>query len=153
MIMVEYLIDSIFQVGLFDLSSLLRKQRFISVSYRNEMFGISMWLRKLRIWYCHCCDLGFCCGVVSIPSPGTSTCFGYSQQKRKKEKEKSENICFRMITWIIIYSKIQNRGMKNNLFQQASHWKEVKDREWGNLLTGRPQFLRSEQTCRLISFP
>ena len=28
----------------------------------------------LRIWHCHCCDSGHCCGASSIPGAGTCTC-------------------------------------------------------------------------------
>ena len=36
--------------------------------------GVPHWLSRLRIWHCHCCGSGHCCGARLIPSQGTSTC-------------------------------------------------------------------------------
>ena len=36
--------------------------------------GVLWWLSKLRIQYYHCCSSSYCCGVGSIPGPGTSLC-------------------------------------------------------------------------------
>ena len=54
--------------------------------------GIPLSCGGLRIWHCHCSSLGHCCGVGSIPGPGTSTCHGCSPQKitRKICREKDE---------------------------------------------------------------
>ena len=46
------------------------------------MEGVPWWLSRLRIWHCHCCGLG------SIPGPGTSACWGNSQKKKKKKKKR-----------------------------------------------------------------
>ena len=35
---------------------------------------------------CHCCVLGHCCAVGSIPGLGTSTCQHCGQKKKKKKK-------------------------------------------------------------------
>ena len=47
--------------------------------------GFPLWLSRLRIQHCHCCESGCCCGVSSIPGPGASTCHGHGQFKIKKE--------------------------------------------------------------------
>ena len=49
--------------------------------------GISWWLHGLRIWHCHYCSSGDCCGVGSMPGPRTSTYCRCSQREKKKKKE------------------------------------------------------------------
>lgn len=48
---------------------------------KNYKTRVPLWLSKLRIWCCHCCGLGCCCGTSSIPGPGTCTCCGCSPPK------------------------------------------------------------------------
>jgi len=55
---------------------------------KNTWGGVPMWLRALRTWHCHCSGSGCCCGVGSIPHPGTSTCCRGSQKQTKKDLEK-----------------------------------------------------------------
>ena len=45
------------------------------------------WYSSLRIYCCHWCGSGSCCGVNSNPSPETSICHGCSSQKEKNKKE------------------------------------------------------------------
>ena len=45
------------------------------------------------IWCFHCSSLGCCCGMGSVPGPGTSTCHGHYPQK-KKRKGKLRSIPF-----------------------------------------------------------
>ena len=40
---------------------------------RYAFVGVLLWLSRLRIWCCHCCGLGHCCGMSLIPGSGTST--------------------------------------------------------------------------------
>ena len=57
----------------------VRKRK--EVMSNNYTEGVPWWPSGLRIWYCHCCDSGQCCGVGSIPGLGVSTCLRYSQKK------------------------------------------------------------------------
>ena len=41
------------------------------------LVGVPLWYSRLSIWQCHCC------GVGSIPGPGTSTCHRHHQKKKK----------------------------------------------------------------------
>ena len=50
--------------------------------------GVPLWLSRLKIQHCHCCDSGYCCGVGSVPGPRTSAYCGYSQKEEKKKKKK-----------------------------------------------------------------
>ena len=45
--------------------------------------GVPWWLGKLKIWHCHCCGWGCCCGTGSIPGLGTATCHRCSRQQQK----------------------------------------------------------------------
>lgn len=42
-----------------------------------------MWRSRLRIRYCRSCGTGHNCCAGSIPGPGTSMCFEYSNKKRR----------------------------------------------------------------------
>ena len=42
--------------------------------------GVPWWLRRLRIWGCHCSGLGHSCGTGLIPGPGTSACCEHGQK-------------------------------------------------------------------------
>ena len=46
---------------------------------------VPWWLSRLRIWHCHCCDSGHCCGVGSIPYLGTSACHGHGQKEKIRQ--------------------------------------------------------------------
>ena len=46
-----------------------------------------MWLSRLRIQHCHCCDSGHCCGTGSILGPETSACHEYCQRIKIKKEE------------------------------------------------------------------
>ena len=48
---------------------------------------VPLWCRELRIQHCHCSGLNCCRGVSSTTSPGTSTCHGRSENKKKCVKE------------------------------------------------------------------
>lgn len=41
-----------------------------------------MWRSRLRIRYCYSCGTGHNCCAGSIPCPGTSICFEYSNKKK-----------------------------------------------------------------------
>ena len=45
---------------------------------------------RLRIWYYHCCSSGHCCGLGSIPDPGTSSAMGVAKKTKKKKKKKKK---------------------------------------------------------------
>ena len=53
---------------------------------KKETWGVPLWCSTLRIW-CHCSSSGYCCGMVSIPGSGPSTCCRW----KKKEKRKLES--------------------------------------------------------------
>ena len=53
--------------------------------------GVPLWLNGLRIWCCHCSSLACYCDVGFIAGPGTSTCRGYSQKKKKKDPNSSSS--------------------------------------------------------------
>ena len=40
---------------------------FIAFGTAQSLPGVPLWRRRLRIWHCHCCDLGHYCSVGSIP--------------------------------------------------------------------------------------
>ena len=46
--------------------------------------GVPLWCSGLRIW-CHSCGSGYCSGAGLIPGPGTSSCRGCGQKKKKKK--------------------------------------------------------------------
>ena len=53
---------------------------------RRESWG-SLWCSRSRIRHCHCFGSGDCCGVGSIPGPGTSMFCGRGQKKGKQIKD------------------------------------------------------------------
>ena len=57
--------------------------------WRKE--GVPLWLSGLRIWCCHCCGWGHCCGLDLIPGMGTSTCHGCGQKGKRKKWGKIRN--------------------------------------------------------------
>lgn len=58
---------------------------------------VSLWLGRLRIQHCYCNSSGHCCGVDSIPAPGTSTYLGCCQKKKKM-------YLVAYVTYLYIYS-------------------------------------------------
>lgn len=46
------------------------------------------WCSRLKIWHFHCCDFAYCCGVGSVPSPGTSTCYRWGGKKKEGRRER-----------------------------------------------------------------
>ena len=53
----------------------------IKYTLKCGVWGVFLWLSRLRIQHCRCRGSGGCCGVGSIPGPGTSTCSGRGQKK------------------------------------------------------------------------
>ena len=51
---------------------------------QRKVSGVPLGHSRLRIWCCHCRGSGCCCGMGSIPGPGTSTCHGQGQKKNRK---------------------------------------------------------------------
>ena len=51
-----------------------------------DTYGVPLWLSRLRIQYCHCCDSSYSCSSRSILHWGTSPWCGSSQKKEKKKK-------------------------------------------------------------------
>ena len=51
---------------------------------------VPWWLSGLKIWCCHYCGCGYCCGMGSIPGLGTSACHRFSKKKKKKKKLKDK---------------------------------------------------------------
>ena len=59
--------------------------RNVAITKLPTQNGLSAWefpggLAELGIWCCHCCGWG------SIPAPGTVTCHGHGQKKKKNNK-------------------------------------------------------------------
>ena len=54
---------------------------------------VAQWL---RIWHCHCCGLGDCCGRGLIPGLGTSACHEWLPPTKKMIRE----------SWVIHYLHI-----------------------------------------------
>ena len=42
-------------------------ERSILRVFNNLLRGVPWWPYQLRILHCHCCGLGYCCGVVRVP--------------------------------------------------------------------------------------
>ena len=59
----------------------------LTIKEKNAFNDVPWWCSGLRIWCCHCCGSGLCCGTASIPGLETLACHGYSQQEKKKKKE------------------------------------------------------------------
>ena len=56
---------------------------------------VSLWYSRLSIQHCHCSSLGRCCGMGSIPGPGTAICQWGGDQKKKGEENTLKKIsCF-----------------------------------------------------------
>ena len=51
-----------------------------SQTFKNQIWELPGGLAVKAPWCCHCC------GVDSIPGPGTSACCGHSPKKKKKKK-------------------------------------------------------------------
>ena len=41
------------------------------------------------MWHCHCCGSDYACGLISVPGPGTFTCYGHGQKKKSKARGKT----------------------------------------------------------------
>ena len=50
---------------------------------QNIGIGVPWWLSRLRIWHCHCCGSGCCCGVGLIPDLGTFSCHRCSWNQKQ----------------------------------------------------------------------
>lgn len=59
-----------------------------------KMMGVPWWIGRLRIWYCHSCDLGHYCGACSIPGLRTSTGHGRSKKKKKRQTDYFSSLNF-----------------------------------------------------------
>ena len=55
--------------------------KILGSSYKKSIVGVPLWLRRLRIWYCHCCRLGHCCVTGLIPGPRTFEHDGVAKKK------------------------------------------------------------------------
>ena len=44
--------------------------------------GVPWWPNGLSIQHCHCCDSDCCCGIGSVPGPGTSDAVGMAKKKK-----------------------------------------------------------------------
>ena len=64
----------------------------VSLGLRVNTLGVPRWLSGLRIWHCHCCGLGHCCGSGLIPGLETSACHGSVQKFFKNKEEKIKAI-------------------------------------------------------------
>ena len=80
-------------VGRLRCRSLLQREpgltRNLELIFQQRQKGVLMWHSELRILHCHCKGLGRCCGVGSIPGPGTSTCYRHSQKKNKTKQNRN----------------------------------------------------------------
>ena len=44
------------------------------------------WHRRLKIWHCHCCGLGYSCGSDLTPGPGAPYAMGWPKMIKKKNQ-------------------------------------------------------------------
>ena len=56
---------------------------------KERKLGFPLWHCGLRIQCCHCNGCGHCCGVDSIPGPGTSAYQEYGKERKEGRKERS----------------------------------------------------------------
>ena len=54
---------------------------------RENNLGVLLWCSGLRTHRFHCSSPGHCCGMGSVPHPGTSTCHRHSQREGERERE------------------------------------------------------------------
>lgn len=47
---------------------------------KGILVGVSFWLSGLKLYGCHCCSSGCCCGIGSVSGPVTSTCHGWPKK-------------------------------------------------------------------------
>ena len=45
-----------------------------------------MWCKGLRIHWCHCSGLGYCCGLGSAPGPALCTCHRCGQKEKTRQR-------------------------------------------------------------------
>ena len=55
-------------------------ERSWQTTHNKKSPGVPLWLRRLKIWHCHCCGLGHGHGTGLIPGLGTSACCGHGQK-------------------------------------------------------------------------
>ena len=58
---------------------------------QNCGFGVLWWVSGLKIWHCYCCGSGCCCGMGSIPGPGTSAWYRFLQPPPRPPKKPTNN--------------------------------------------------------------
>ena len=66
-----------------DLGRNLGNRRAFPNAFRTSLQGVPWRLSELRVWSCHCCDLGCSCGVGSILGVGTSVCLRHAPPPKK----------------------------------------------------------------------
>ena len=79
--------------------------------------GIPLWCSRFGTWH-HCCGSGHCCGVSSIPAPGTSTFHRYSQKKKRNVLKKLIQM-YKLKRLRLDNTTLKN---KNNSAEQVQNW-------------------------------
>ena len=73
-----------------------RKGLLSNSAYRvfnqNKAYRSFLVVQWIRIWCCHCSDLGCYCGAGSVPDQGTSTCHGCGPPKKHVYVYKRQSI-------------------------------------------------------------
>ena len=61
----------------------------IQYFFKNEVLGVRWWLKRLKIWFCHCSGSGHCCGVYLIP--------GHKHSQKKKNEVINLHTVFQLL--------------------------------------------------------
>ena len=84
---------------------------------------IPWWPSRLGIQHCHCCGLGLCGGIDSIPGPGNFTCSGRGQNTHTHTHTHTQN--FRTHTALFFFGcavSMQKFPGIESKPQQWQHW-------------------------------
>ena len=57
------------------------ENNYVWIEHYNIPVRSSPKAQWVKDWRCHCSQLGHCCGMGSIPGPGSSACHEHSQKK------------------------------------------------------------------------
>lgn len=128
----------------------------------NNYRGTPWWLSRLRIWHCHLCGSGHCCGTGS-PQPGKFFMHRCSQNLKIKRKVLlSQRLClmfieclpcarkchhFACIKSLNLYNSISqggNKGLKRHAF--SLYWKKIP--AWKKFGERK----KREKPCNCLSF-
>ena len=116
-------------------NKILKIKNIYHIKTQSSM--VALWL---RIWSCHCCGLGHCWGMSSIPGPRTSACHRCSQKKKKKKNPKNVfDRLNRLNIEVKKIGKIESNWVENNETEIQEKKGEIKTRPnvwdlWNNVI-------------------